>query len=93
VAAITAQQVSVEWQEGTSSRAALLAVKNVTSGDTLDVGPSGVVNVFSRVKSAIGCGTTVIGTGAATVTAPTSLTMPSGMSNDSLFLLVFGCAL
>jgi hypothetical protein len=92
VAAITAQQVSVEWDEGSSGRAALLAVKNVSSGDTLNVGTGGAVQVFSYVKSGIACGTTVIGTGTATVTAPTTLTMPSGLSNDSCFLLVFGCA-
>ena len=92
MATITAQQVSEEWQEGTSSRAALLAVKNVTTGDTLNVGTGGAINVFSYVKSAIGCGTTVIGTGACSVSAPTTITIPSGLSNDSLFILIFGCA-
>lgn len=92
MAAVTAQQVSMEWVEGSSARSALLAVKNVTTGDTLDVGSGGAINVFSRVKAAIMCGTTVIGTAGASV-AGTTVTIPAGLSNDSAFVLVFGCAL
>lgn len=82
----------MEWTEGSSARSALVAVKNVTTGDTLDVGQSGAINLFSRVKAAIMCGTTVIGTAGASVSG-TVVTMPSGLANDSAFILVFGCAL
>lgn len=82
----------MEWSEGSSARSALLAIKNATTADTLDVGQSGAINVFSRVKAAIMCGTTVIGTAGASVSG-TVITIPAGLSNDSAFVLVFGCAL
>ena len=87
---IANSQVSVEWAEGSSSRTALIAVKNVTTGDTLDVGQAGI-STHSRVKSAIMTGTTVIGSAAAGVSG-TVVTMPAGLANDSAFVLVFGCA-
>jgi len=87
MAALTDQQWSVEWMEGSSSRIAVIALKNVTAADTVDLS-----RVFSRLKNAVVCGTTVIGTGTGGVSG-TVLTLPAGLSNDGAVALVFGAAL
>lgn len=89
MAVISGAQWSVEWAEGTSARIETIALKNVTTGDTVDL-----ASQFSRVKWAILGGTTVIGTGAGTVGGAnnTVVTMPTGLANDSAVMMVFGCA-
>lgn len=92
MAVITSGQVNVAWYEGTSAKVALLAVKNVTAGDTLDLGPSGATAQFRQIKGAVMLGATVIGSAAATITSGTVVTMPAGLSNDAAWVLCFGAA-
>lgn len=91
MAVVSGAQITVEWQEGTSGKTALIAVKNVTAGDTLDLGPTGAAPQFRQLKAAVMLGTTVIGSASASV-AGTVITMPAGLSADAAFILAFGCA-
>jgi len=86
MATLTAQQFSVQWQDGISERTVLIAVKNVNAADVLDL-----TGVLSQVKRAVMVGTTVVGSATATVSG-TTITMPAGLANDSAFILAFGDA-
>jgi hypothetical protein len=91
MAVIAGQQVVIAWQEGTSSKVALIAVKNVTTGDTLDLGPTGATTQFRQLKAAVMLGATVIGSASASI-AGTVITMPAGLSADAAWILAFGAA-
>jgi hypothetical protein len=86
MAVLTSNQVLQVWFEGHSDRAALYALRNVTSADTADVSTD-----FTNVKRAVVMGTTVSGTAVATVSG-TVVTMPTGLAADAAYLLVWGCA-
>jgi hypothetical protein len=93
MAVIGGSQCSVQWQDGEAVHTAVIAVNNVSAGDTLDLGAGGALPLFSYVKQAFGQGSTVIGQAACTITAPTTVTIPAGLSHDSAFLMLQGCHL
>lgn len=88
MAAITGNQVKLEWASGDAARVAVFAVRNVTTGDTFDVGVS-AAGQFLAVKQAVMIGATVIGSATATFTG-TVITMPAGLSSDSAYIMVHG---
>ena len=74
------------WSDGLSDRVVLYALRNVNSGDTIDLSVE-----FSVVKQAIMLGTTVNGSGAASF-AGTIVTMPAGLNKDAAYLLAWGAS-
>lgn len=86
MAVLTSNQVLMVFSEGRSDKAALYALRNVTSADTADVSQE-----FTNVKRAVMLGTTVSGTAVASVSG-TVVTVPAGLSGDAAYLLVWGCA-
>lgn len=86
--AITGRQVSRLFFDGSAAMLALYALRNVTTGDTVDLGPSGTAD-FLNVKQAAMIGSTVAGSAAASVSG-TVVTMPSGLSGDAIYLLAWG---
>lgn len=85
MADITAQS-TVVYEDGKCSKTALLALKNVTAADTIDVAPW--FRVIKRAGIVSATGTTIA---AATVNG-TVITMPAGPANDALWLLIVGVA-
>jgi hypothetical protein len=63
----------------------LFAVKNATAGDTVDLAP-----YFKYIKRAGVVGDTSTTIAACAVSPPTGLTVPTGPSNDGLWVLVTG---
>ena len=92
MAVLTASNATVEWSTGSSERTAVIALKKVTTGDTLDLNSPTAIQLFSVVKRAVAVGTTVAGQATLTV-AGTTITMPAGLTDDAAYALVYGCAL
>ena len=92
MAAVTGKQVRRLFQDGTAAQMALYALRNVTTGDTVDLGANGTGD-FLALKQAAMVGATVSGSAVAVVTASsTVVTMPSGLAGDSIYLLAWGDA-
>jgi hypothetical protein len=87
VALGTANVVKV-FADGDSDQVALYAMRNVTTGDTINVGPGGLAD-FLGVKQAVVLGTTVAGIANPGI-AGTALTIPAGMAGDAAYMLVWG---
>lgn len=75
-------------RQGLADCVVLLALRNVTTGDTLDVGPN-AANQLQTVKRAVVMGVSVFVEIAASVSG-TVVTMPSGLSADDGYLLLWG---
>ena len=86
MAALTTNHYVQVWANGASDKAALYALRNVTSGDTADLGAD-----FSILKQGTLLGTTVAGTETATVSG-TVVTIPAGLAADAAYLLVWGAS-
>lgn len=90
MAVISGNQINRLYIEGPAAQLVLYALRDVTTGDTIDLGPSGTSD-FLVVKQAAMIGATV--NGAATATASgTVVTMPAGLSSDSIYLMAWGDA-
>jgi hypothetical protein len=76
------------YQSGMADKTALIALRNVTTGDTLDLGPSGI-NVLQVINRAVVIGVTAFAEIAASWSG-TVVTMPSGLSTDAGYLLAWG---
>lgn len=87
MAALVHGQYPLQWQDGQAERAALYALRNVTTGDTFDVAEQ-----FTNVKRAFVMGATVAGQAAVVTITGTVITLPTGLTNDAGWALVFGCA-
>jgi hypothetical protein len=90
MAVLTALNAVTVYQEGKADKIALIALRGVSTGDTLDVGPA-LLNVLGVVNRAVVIGILGGAQIAATITG-TLVTMPSGMTNDSGYLTVWGSA-
>jgi len=86
VAALPPNHYALVWSNGMSDKAALYALRNVTTGDTCDLAAD-----FSIVKQATIMGTTVAGTETVTVSG-TVATIPAGLSSDAAYLLTWGAS-
>jgi hypothetical protein len=89
VGAVGASQVSRVFTNDAPDRAALYRVSKVTAGDTIDLGPTGVIADYQLVKQAAMLATTIAGTASCSVSG-TVVTMPAGLTNDAGYLLVWG---
>ena len=83
MAALTPNHYALVWSNGMSDRAALYALRNVTTGD--------LGGDFSIVKQATIMGTTVAGTETVTVSG-TVATIPAGLNADAAYLLAWGAS-
>lgn len=84
MAAITGNQVAPVWSDGVCEKIQLFAVKNVSAGDTFDLSP-----YFSVAKRAAMVGITIAGTATANI-SNNIVTIPATVSNDGVYILVFG---
>jgi hypothetical protein len=89
MSALTSQQVSRVWSDDAADRTAVYKVSKVTAGDTVDLGPTGVVPDYQLVKQAAMIATTVAGTAACSVSG-TVITIPAGLTNDAGYIIVWG---
>jgi len=87
MAVLAGQQVKQLYETGDADRVALYAIRNVTTADTVDFGAD-----FSVVKRALVLGATATGAGVGSVSSNTVVTVPSGLSADAAWVLVYGCA-
>ncbi len=90
MAVIGQQQCFRVFSDGDSDRVALYALRKVTTGDTVDLGISGL-NDFLAPKQATVLGTTVAGIASPGISGSV-LTMPTGLANDAGYMLVWGAS-
>lgn len=79
-------QATAVYQDGACEHTVLLAVKNATAGDTIDV--SSWFRVVKRAGMVSVTGTNI----AAFTIAGTILTVPTGPNSDAVWGLIFGVA-
>jgi len=79
------------FRDGQADRILLIALRGVSTGDTLDVGPSGMQELLV-INRAVVMGVTQFVEIAANFTG-TIVTMPSGLSSDAGYLLAWGSGL
>lgn len=89
MAVLDATQAIARYQTGDADMIALIGLRNVTTGDTLDVA---VVTApkFQVVKAGVVLGVSDFVEIAANFTG-TVVTMPAGLSKSSGYLLILGC--
>jgi hypothetical protein len=87
VAALTSQNVAVVYESGQADLVKLFSLRNVTTGDTIDLA---TISNMQVVKAGVVLGVSDFVEIAATFTG-TVVTMPSGLSKSSAWLLVLGC--
>lgn len=78
-------QVTMEWANGVSDKTALYAVKDVTSGDTINLSPD-----FSLCVLAAFLGITSNQVLLAPAASGTVVTIPAGLATEAGYLLVYG---
>lgn len=74
------------YEDGSNDHTALYAVKNATAGDTFNVGQR--FSVVKRAGLVSSTGTTI----AQVVFAGVVLTIPAGVTNDGVWVIVVGVA-
>ncbi len=84
---LSAANCTQVYSTGSADLLALFALRKVTAGDTIDLA---TVSSFQIVQRGVVLGISSFVEIAATFTG-TVVTMPSGLSNDSAYLLVWGC--
>ncbi len=87
MATLTNVNVTLVYTAGAADKVALFALSKVTTGDTIDVAG---ISSFLSVNRGVVLGVSAFVEIAATFTG-TVVTMPSGLSSDSGYLLVWGC--
>jgi hypothetical protein len=76
------------FTDGLADRVILVGLRDVTTGDTLDLGPSGM-DLLGFINRGVLISVTSFVEIAATWTG-TVVTMPAGLANDAAFLLAWG---
>lgn len=87
MAVLASSRFPLMWMDGQSDRVALYAIRDVTAADTIDLAQE-----FTVVKRAVIMGTTIAAAVSASVTVPTTVTIPAGANRDAAYLLVYGAA-
>lgn len=90
MAVLTPLNAQPLYNQGGADLLALFALRNINTGDTLDISSVGVQPNFQVVKVAILLSVALNVTGVPTI-AGTILTMPNGLNKASCYLLVSGC--
>ncbi len=87
MATLTGSNVILIYQTGEADLLKLFALRKVTTGDTIDLA---TVSNMQIVKAGVVLGVSDFVEIAATFTG-TVVTLPSGLTNSSAYLLVLGC--
>lgn len=91
MAVLGTPNVQVLYNQGGPDLMALMAIRNVQTGDTLDIATLDFAPVFQVVKKAVVYSVALNAIGIANV-AGTVVTIPNGVpANSSGYLLVGGC--
>ena len=78
------------FTDGLADRVVLIGLRNVTTGDTLDLGAAGM-DLLGFINRAVIISVTSFVEIAASWNNPgTVVTMPSGLANDAAYLLAWG---
>lgn len=89
MATLSAANAQPKYQAGDADLIALISLRNVSTGDTIDV--STVTNPpFQVVQRGVVLGISAFVEIAASFTG-TVVTLPAGLSKDSAWLLLWGC--
>ena len=87
MAVLSAVNCTLVYTAGAADKVALFALSKVSAGDTIDVATiSGFLSVNRGVVLGVSSFVEIAATFAGTV-----VTMPSGLTNDSGYLLIWGC--
>jgi hypothetical protein len=78
------------FQAGTADRIVLVGLRNVTTGDTLDLGATGLDLLGFINRAVIISVTSFVEIAANWNTPGTVVTMPTGLTNDAGYLLAWG---
>ena len=89
MAALSATNAVVLAADGRADKGVFIALRNVSTGDTLDVGPA-LLNALLFCDRAVVVGIKGGAQIAAAISAGTVVTMPAGMTNDTGYLMVWG---
>lgn len=84
MAVASGNQVKRLFFDGQAAMMAVYVVRNVTTGDTVNLGSD-----FLNVKQATMIGSTVAGSAAASVSG-TVITIPAGVAGDAIYLMAWG---
>lgn len=87
MATLTGDQMAMVFKDGDCGRTALIALKNVTTGDTADL--SSWFKVVKRAGIVSDTGTTIAN---CSISANTVATIPAGPNADGVWLLAVGVA-
>ena len=91
MAIIPTAQVQTLYNQGGTDLVALIALRDVQTGDTVDISAIGISPPFTFIRKAIVMSFTANLAAIATV-AGTVVTMPNGLpANSSTYLFVGGC--
>jgi hypothetical protein len=90
MAALTSLNVDVLYNQGGADLLALLVLRNVNTGDTLDLGVTGIQPAFQVIKKAVLLSP---GSNLAAVCqfTGTVVTIPAGLATAGAYLTVTGC--
>jgi hypothetical protein len=86
MASLSPNQITMMWSEGQCARYALYSIKNVDTGDTIDLS-----NHFRVIIQTAWLGATVSGVATGSFVGQTA-TAPSGLTDAGAYLLVQGVA-
>jgi hypothetical protein len=90
MAVLTNSNVILVYSSGQADIIAVYALRHVSTGDTIDLATVSNGPPFQLVKTGVVLGISSFVEIAATFTG-TVVTMPSGLTADSAYLMVWGC--
>lgn len=90
MAALTIANVIPEFLQGNADLIGLYGLRNVSTGDTVDLASLGTSPSFQVIQRGVVIGVSTFVEIAASFVG-TVVTMPAGLNKDSGYLLVWGC--
>lgn len=87
MAALTFDQIALEYQDGKCEKTCVFSLKNVTAGDTVQLN-----GYFKVIKRAVALSGTDIHAGVISTITGTVMTIPAGPAQDGIWVLVIGVA-
>jgi hypothetical protein len=90
MAALTSTNAQVLYNQGGPDLMAVLALRNITTNDTLDMTTLAIQPAFQVIRKAI-IASNASGVAGLAAFAGTVITMPAGLTASSAYLFVTGC--
>ena len=87
MALLAGNQIAQVWSDGQADRVAVFALRNFTTGDTVDLS-----GWFTKVLSCVLQATTQNIKGLPTVSGSVVTLTPTSLAGDAGFIMVWGCA-